>query len=62
MQLILAVLATVVIGSIIIAVVYFMMMIGWALAIAAFIILIVSILYACIRDCFKSSSDKNKGP
>ena len=62
MQLVLAVLATVVIGSIIIAVVYFMMMIGWALAIAAFIILIVSVLYACIRDYFKSSSDKNKGP
>lgn len=58
MQLILAVLSTVAIIAVGLAICYFMVMLGWILAIGGFGLLLFTFLYSAFTD----SSDKNKGP
>jgi hypothetical protein len=47
------------IGIIVIAVVYFMMMVGWVLAASAILVLIISSIYSIITELFKPP-DSNK--
>jgi uncharacterized oligopeptide transporter (OPT) family protein len=59
MKSLLAVLAGIVIGVVIIAIVYFMMMVGWILACAAIILVIASGVYAVLKDWFMSLDDNS---
>jgi hypothetical protein len=48
------------IGIIVIAVVYFMMMVGWVLAASAILVLIISSIYSIITELFTSSDSDKK--
>lgn len=52
-------LAGIAIGIVIIAIVYFMMIVGWILACAALILVIASGVYAALKDWFSALDDNS---